>query len=551
MSLLQLVEFERDEYCRFEDYGRYHKHLTRKLHTLRKGSTTSKTKTKVTSGPAWLLPVLSAERVWSAAMETKTAAGPHQVVLAKFRKAIKFAATTTTETNNVSALEKLERAVYVDYLTALLQQERSNLDLAIHFYARALVGLQVYNTAQQRQKNNAAVALTEAVETGLRYVLYTSQTVSERSLNLHAFAIEQVTTAVTEDAQADQTWRQLILSVDSEALTPTGTATCGDGTNDTSDTLVSQISWAGRTATLKQSHLAASISTALSGRATASRSRDSTDALDTVIAAWTSTLETLQPLLDAEEDQDAAQDLELIKAYAQFESGQDYLARDKRLITTLPAREGILVLDQTIARLTQAAGLPGVSKEQASLVSLQQTSAKAERCVLLSDVHGVSLAGIALLNKAITYLTNNRQDGNSDPHVTSEQQTQGSRLQALQQRLHRHIAEHTLALSGDAATDSGTVLDPAAWYTGTAKQLAKTDAKSLVAKSAGAKPIVLDIAWNYLSGAVEAGDATIQSTTAVRKEEPMEVDGAAAESEEQSTPGKSAKKGLFGSIFGR
>jgi hypothetical protein len=480
-------------------------------------------------------------------METKTANGKLQITLAKFRKAVKFANTASTE--GLSDAARLERAVYIDYLTALLHQERSNLDLAIHFYARSLIGLQVYNAGREKRGEKTAVALSEAVETGLRYVLYTSHTVSERSLNLHAFAVEQVTTAGTEDAKSDQAWRDLILSVDSNALKTSEHQTADQGADETSETLVSQISWAGRNADLKQSSLAASISSALTGRAAASRSHGASDAYDGVIAAWTTTLTTLEQLLDAEEDQEAAQDLELIKAYARFESVQDYLSRDKVLLKTVPPKDGVLLLDQTLSRLAEAMKLPGLSDEQAQLLSFQQQGAKAERCVLLSDVHGISLAGIALLNKAMTYLSSTDQDASSSKAVSGEQQAQAQRLADLQGRLHRQVAEHTLALSGDA-NETGIVLDPSSWYTGTAKQLAHSDARTLVARSVGAKPIVLDVAWNYLSGAWAEEPAPSKQEPVQGAHQAMDVDEPVAK-QAQQTPTTSAKKGLFGSIFGR
>lgn len=476
MSVLALVEYEREEFCRFEDYGRYTSHLTRKLRSLRKSSIKS-------------IDVLlfSAERAWSNAMHNKALNEKTQAILNRLRKASKHATDLLALLEKESDDNRLQGVIYQDYIMALLNQERGAYNVAVLHYSRALIALQNRNSS-----------LIEPVEGGLRFSIYQSGA-EERSINLQKYALSQVTTQKSQEE-----WRDLVHKVDPASLK-----------EEKSDEMITSIEWAGRSAHLTNPELASSISTAVSSKA-ALMDYSPSNKYDGILAAWNSASIILDSLLESEEDQGLAQDLELIKAWLTYHTLKDRIARDQALSRSISAREGVLLCDGILRTYHQILALPGLNAQNQTSAEEQRQETKAERCLLLAHSYGTSLEALALINRALEYY------GDHSAHR--------SRVQNL---LNKKNAQYALS------SNKKSWLSSDSWFTGDIKQVGSTDPAELRQKSVSLKPVVFDIAWNYIFGpAIEAMPYTTGSVAASQ----------GPELSEQKSAG--AKKGFFGGIFG-
>ncbi|CCG83190.1 putative Signal recognition particle [Taphrina deformans PYCC 5710] len=435
MSILSKIEYEREEFCRFDDYGRYAKHLSRKLHTLRKS--TEKTHDIL---------LYSAERVWANAMQNKSLNGKNQLTLNKLRKACKHAQDLVSSYVSGSPEERLQVSIYHDYLAASLSQERGAYDVAITHYSRALVALQ-----------NQSSSLMEPVETGLRFSIYQSGT-EERSVNLQKFALAQLS---SDDSHS--VWRSLVETVNPQTLK-----------DEKAEEMITSIQWAQRSAHLRNPELATSISTAVSARAALSAPTSPND-FDSILSAWSAASTTLTSLLDKEEDQNLSQDLELIKAWCSYHSSVDRIARDKALIPTVPSKEGILLCDSVNKTYTQVLALPGLDSAQEKEINTSRREIRGERCILLANTHGTSLEAIALLDRALVYY---------EPSSPRRPQ-----VVAL---LNKANAQYTLSTNKHARFSAQK------WFSGDVKRLGQVSPQDLLTKSVSMKPVVFDIAWNYI-----------------------------------------------------
>jgi hypothetical protein len=487
MSTLSKIEYEREEFCRFDDYGRYAKHLSRKLHSLRKSSDKSQD-----------VLLFSAERVWANAMQNKSLNGKAQITLNKLRKACRHARTLVDTYASGSPEERLQVSIYHDYLVASLGQERGAYDTAITHYSRALVALQ-----------NRSSSLMEPVETGLRFSIYQSGT-EERSVNLQKFALAQL----SSDSSHSE-WRSLVETVNPQSLK-----------DEKAEEMITSIQWAQRSAQLRLPELATSISTAVSGRA-ALKAPTSPNDFDSILSAWSTASTTLASLLEKEEDQDLSQDLELIKAWVSYHSSMDRIARDKSLIPTVPTKEGILLCDSVNRTYTQVLALPGLDAAQEKAINISRREMRGERCILLADTHGTSLEAIALLDRALVYY---------EPSSPRRPQ-----VVAL---LNKANAQYTLSSNKQARFDSQQ------WFSGDVKQLGQLDPRDLLTKSVSMKPVVFDIAWNYIVAEQNNGgrEPVVQKSTPLLDQisDKMDIDGVKDVVSKASTP----KKGIFGGLFG-
>lgn len=482
MSLLNLIDLEREEFCRFDDYARYSKHLARKIHTLRKSKAPYERK----------LVLFSAERAWANAMLHKTSNDRHQITLNKLRKACKYAKHLADQETSSSPEDRLQITSYQDVLLGTLAQERGSFDLAILHHSRALLALQ-----------NQQSALMEIVETGLRFSIYQSGA-EERSINLQKYALD-----VTKDSAQDD-WRALLHEVDPKSLM-----------EEKGEEMVTSIQWASRSAQLKNSDLASAISTAVSGRSGLSVTASPND-FDTVLAAWASGATILNTLLEKEEDQDAAQELELTKAWLSYHSSLDRITRDKALINTVPAREGVLLCDSMNKVYTQVLALPGLGSSQKSEIEVQRRETRGQRCTLLAATHGSSLEAVALINRALSYYD-----------------TSSPRRSAIVALLNQTVARYTLSSKKSMNVSSRK------WFSGDVKQLGLSDPKSLRTRSVPMKPVVFDIAWNYITKEQRPRDVSQQVKAVQESTTVMELDHKGKQPA-NDTP----KKGLFGGLFG-
>lgn len=486
MSTLPKVDYEREEFCRFDDYGRYAKHLSRKLHTCRKS---------VAKKQDVLL--FSAERVWANAMQNKSLNGKTQITLNKLRKACKHAEALVESHGVSSAEERLQATVYHDYLLANLAQERGSYDVAILHHSRALVALQ-----------NQSSPLLGSVETGLRFSIYQSGA-EERSINLQKFALEQIT---ADESQSE--WRALVDSVNPGSLK-----------EEKSEEMITSIQWASRSAHLTNPDLATSISSAVSGRSSLTSTTTPND-FDAILASWSAASTTLDQLLEKEEDQNLAQDLELTKAWLQYHASRNRIARDTSLIKTVSAREGVLLSDAIIRTYSQVLALPGLSSAQESDLHAEQRRVRGERCVLLAETYGSSLEAIALVNRALTYFDK------ADP-----------RRKSLVHLLNQKTARYTLLAKRPVR------VIPTTWFTGDVKQIGSIDPSDLMKRSVTMKPVVFDIAWNYIAaqqqgvGQVREGHGSSEEENVDRN---LEGNVVSTPQQQQQQP----KKGIFGGLFG-
>lgn len=484
MRLLSKVEYEREEFCRFDDYARYAKHIARKLHTLRRSATSQHD-----------ILLFSAERAWAVAMQTRANKGKHQLVLNKLRKAQKYASQLVDLTSKSDAASQLQSIVYNDILRAILFQERSLYDESVLYYSRALVALQ-----------NSSPALLEAVETGLRFSIYQSGA-EERSINLQKFAIQQST---ANDPQG--TWRDLVNQVNPAGLK-----------EEKGEEMITRIEWASRSAQLTNPELAAAISEAISGRNIA-KARSDPSGFDSVLAAWATASATLQGLLDREEDQDVSQELEVIKAWVSYHSAMDRIARDKALVATVELRDGVLLCDSIINTYHTILALPGITVDQTKSLEKEYRETRGERCLLLAKTHRVSLEAVALTHRALTYF---------DVSTT--------RHREVLAQLNRVIARHTLTSSEKSYFRKDR------WFTGEVKRLGKSNAQDKRTTSVTMKPVVFDIAWNYiLAGRRQEADLA-------NSHNKTNVTLASQDGDLKNRPASSnaaPRKGLFGGLFG-
>lgn len=482
MSSLAKLDVEREEFCRFDDYARYSKHLARKLHNLRK--TSKKSESDVL--------LFSAERAWANASLNKASNGKPQVTLNKLRKACKYAKQLVDTQASGPADERLQVTLFLDYLLASLAQERGSYDVAILHYSRALIALQ-----------NQRSTLMESVETGLRFTIYQNGA-EERSINLQKYALEQV---VNDDSQDE--WRTLLDEVDPKSLK-----------EEKHEELINSIQWASRSAHLKDPDLAAAISTARSGGANLTAESSPND-YDTVLAAWATGSAIVNTLLEKEEDQNAAQELELTKAWLSYYSSLDRIARDKALIKTVSAREGVLLSDAINRVYTQVLALPGLEVSQRQEIESQRREARGERCVLLAHIQGPSLEAVALVNRALSYY-----DASSP------------RRPAIVTLLNQTVARYTLSSSKHTSVSSKK------WFSGDVKQVGLLDPKRLMSRSVTMKPVVFDIAWNYIT-AEQAPNTYAKQAVKVVQDTAKEV-----LVKEKQIETNVSKKGLFGGLFG-
>lgn len=484
MSLLAKIDGEREEYCRFEDYERYARHLVRKLRNLRKSSNKSESD----------ILLFNAERAWASAMLNKVAGGKTQKTLNKLRKACKYAKQLEEESRATSETrERLQATLFLDYLLASLAQERGSFAVAILRYSRALLALQ-----------NQRSDLISSVETGLRFSIYQNG-VEERSINLQRYALKQI---ANDPSQAE--WRALIDDVDPKSLK-----------EEKNEEMINSIQWASRSAQLSNSELAAAISTAVSGRAGLTTNSGPND-YDSVLAAWATALAIIQSSLDKEEDQDAAQELELIKAWTSYYSLLDHIERDKVLLKTVPSREGVLLCDAINKIYTQILALPGLYQaEQQTTIESQRREMRGERCILLAATHGSSLESIALINRALTYF-----------------EASSLRRAEIATLLNQSVARFTLASDKRIGVASAKK-----WFSGDVKQLGRLDPKRLMVKSVTMKPVVFDIAWNYIS-AEQTSKSVSQQAPRVAQEATNDV------SQGKPIESNAPRRGLFGGLFG-
>lgn len=487
MSFLSKIEVEREEFCRFDDYGRYAAHLSRKLHTLRKDTEKRS-----------VVLLFSAERVWANAMQNKSVNGKTQFTLNKLRKAVKHARELVELSSEESAEQRLQATIYSDFLQASLSQERGAYDAAITHHSRALVSLQ-----------NQSSPLMEAVETGLRFSIYQSGA-EERSINLQKFALNRLSGDDSHDG-----WRSLVNEVSPTSLQ-----------EEKGEEMITSIEWADRSAQLRHPELAASISTAVSGRSALTDASSPND-FDAILAAWSTATTILAGLLEREEDQNFAQDLELIKAWVSYHASTDRIARDKALIVTVPTKEGILLCDAINRTYSQVLALPGLQASQEQALNAQRREVRGERCILLAETHGSSLEAIALVNRALTYY---------EPH--------SARRPEVVRLLNQTNARYTLQ------SDKGARFKAGKWYHGDVKQLGRLDPEDLLTRSVTMKPVVFDIAWNYIVAQqqTETHGQSKPASVVQSLADKMDIDPPTMGPSE--TGGNTQKKGLFGGLFG-
>ncbi|BFZ53645.1 signal recognition particle subunit srp68 [Savitreella phatthalungensis] len=540
-SILALVQAQRDEYCRFDDYGRYHAHLTRRLHLLRrrsrgvvavkksksggkksgvKSSTAKDAATKTTADPslARTIAVLEAERAYATALQHKAGGvGKAQVCVNRLRKASKLAEGVAGMDDGLGEADRLEGYVYSAYVRGLLDSERGRFDDAVDAYAGALLGL----------PKKGVDVLLEAIETGLRFALYRAGT-EERSVNLRAIAIDRVN-------KQDGPLAKLLREVDPTALT--GGDSSGEGGAE--DELVSQVAWAGRVAQLRSSELVGVVSGAVSG---GKQAGVDVDRWDGVLGDWGRALEILDGLVAGEEDQGRAQTFELARAWAQWHALQDRASRDRLLAdrATSP-RDASLHWDAVITSLNGAAKIPGLSKSDKAQLVTDTATAKGMRLVAIARGWGHSLEAVALLDGAVR------------KHLVREtcEYAEVSKLLARTVALY-NVANVSSGASG--ALVSGT------WFGGDVDALAKSSRPSrdtintLRRKSVAMRPAVFDIAWNYIDKML-SGSSTAPHTQDQKQEITAVPPAKIVEAEndkvmEDVVEEKKSSGGLFG-FFGR
>lgn len=405
-------------------------------------------------------------------MLNKTKNEKKQLVLRKLRKACKHATSLHDQLSNESADVRLQSGIYLDYLAALLNQERGAYEAAILHYSKALIALQ-----------NRDSPLMPSVETGLRFTLYQTD---ERSTNLQKYALQ----CVRKSGQSQ--WESLVREVDPRALE-----------DEKSDEMITSVEWAGHVAHLTNSDMASAISSAMSRNLSADASPNDYDA---ILASWSSASNTLESLLRQEEDQDRAQSLEVIKAWLTYHSLKDHIARDKALAKTLVPREGAILFDGIDKTYAQLLEIPGLSDEVE--LTREREEAKAQRCVTLAAVHGTSLEALALLNRAAQYC---RPSTPAKDRILAQ-------LKETNARYNLQCKHKTIPTINE-------------WFFGDIRQ-AKTEITP-VSHSVTMKPVVFDIAWNYISGQMEAPKSAASSVPVAAAAPPSE-----------------GKKGFFG-MFAR
>lgn len=532
-SLLQLLQAERDEFCRFEDYAGYHRHLTNKLHSVRKaarrqhggdGKKLAPTPATTAADQRRVL-VYSAERSWATAMHNKATGGKTaQDVLNKLRRARKWSQDLKSLVGGDAAEgERVEAIAYAEYMDASLAHERGAHAAAARHYSRALLALR-----------DACPVLLEGIETGLRFSLYQTGT-EGRSVELRVLAATAV--KADEDAAA-KALVDLLQTIDPSRLdTGDGTATGKGG-----DEIVSTIEWAGRTAPLQSTELVSSISAAVSARKHLSQQPKQTivaEDYDALLADWTAAEALLDSLIAGEEDQDRSQTLEVVRAWARYHRAHDRVARDKLLAATAKsAREGALVWEAVRATLAQALKIPGLSKPQKAELNDQISAAQGERLVTLAKPWADSLEAVALLHTAI------------DRHF----QPPSARRTELRRLLAKTVARNAVSSSAGSISTSSASTDgaqfserfhPHRFFNGSVKQLVlkrslssgtersdgtphRTAAHALLTDSVPMRPVVFDVAYNYLSRDLSGSSAPASVAVPVTAAKAVEPVGQAA-----------------------
>ena len=556
-SLLQLLQAERDEYCKFEDYSGYHRHLTNKLHSSRKavkrqsgGAGDAKKAGIADTHTQKRLLLYNAERSWATAMHNKATSGKRaQDVLNKLRRAKKWSQDIRSAVGaEAGDVERVEAIAYAEYMEASLAQERGAYEAATRHYSRALLALR-----------DSCSALLEGIETGLRFSLYQTGT-EGRSVELRVLSATQLK---EDDDPAAKELLELLKRLDPARLDT------GDDVASGGDEMVTKVEWAGRTAPLQHTELASSISSIVSARKHLTHQPTGDvkiEDYDSLLAEWTKAEALLNNLIADEEDQDRSQTLEITRAWTRFNQATDRVARDKLLASEAKtAREAALIWESIRTTLAQAQKLPGVSKEQKSDLNEQISAAQGERLAALAKPWGDSLEAIALLHTAL------------QRHFA----TPSARRTALQRQLAKTVARN--AISGtttSAASADGQHFSeryhPQKFYNGNVKQLVakrstrdaskRTAAHALVTDSVAMRPVVFDVAFNYLSRDLSGGSAKQSAAVPAAVAKPVEAvervveevkdtvmsdapssSGSAADSQ-ADTPKKSG--GLFG-FFGR
>ncbi|KAK9465088.1 hypothetical protein V1512DRAFT_266630 [Lipomyces arxii] len=363
------------------DYRRYARHLSSKLYSLRRRLKVRR-RIPTKSGKAALessankynihvptadelngdkrfagLLMLTAERAWAQAMETKAslennidgASGKKRHVMARLKRAhklvdiLKSIVMSTEEPVQFLDYEKLGLLMYSELLSAAVSFEARNYEQVATNCATAYIGLSglilSLATSDATDDDNDMAdlyrdLLTTTVEPSLKFsasqLSFSARGETVVLLSRHYFPKTSPVTGLVESIVKDKTEARELLSGSKEAASVS--------------TLLSEITWRSHTAQIKDATVAAAIVASLDADKkffAASTVATAAAGFDPVLLAWQGVVDAVhESIVEAtsaavERGQERVQELYIVSTYANYNLISRRIARDNLLVTQL------------------------------------------------------------------------------------------------------------------------------------------------------------------------------------------------------------------------
>lgn len=538
--------------------GRLRRELKIQLKTI-KGSKNIKGKAEISlesleSDPRYAeLIILSMERLWAQAMETKamlevnSSASGRRHVISKLAKALKLykesdlGSFTKLDSNGQSSLWKLEVVAYKSLFAGQLAFEQHRWQQASQNYSEARTGLVVI---AEKSKNDAlkemiSEVVSATVDPSLRFSVYQIQSKRDKDIPTLARSFAQ---------KANEDFSKLIQDIDPYALS------LKDDQNPSIE--LGEIEWRQHKATVQDPDLASAILLARKVDSNA-QSIENVEEFDSVLQSWQDCVDKLHEIIDkAESSGDADQKLYIVSSYLRYNLIFRRIQRDMLIIAQLDKKQSAQQKFSTIYELsrdklriygsisqscTELLELPGVFNDEVLHSSLSTVKKYYEALGALGIAEAYSLNGQPAVSLSIyeflkqTISVNDTFDIETPGGVLSKAEIQNL-IADIDSRAKKAHALATVDYIHSANQNSAAATDISRFPSGSPEEVLSNIVElNGNLKPVPVKPVFFDIAFNYIAYDERAKDEVLSNS--------------GSDKQEQNTPSK--KKGFLGGMWSR